>query len=57
MIDHFTTHANRIVTKYNSYFEEVDSCGTDAFAQIDYSCHTNYCFPPVATLPQFLDFI
>ena len=56
-IDRFATAANTLLPRFNSYFAEQGSCGTDAFAQNDWAQLRNFCNPPFSQLPRLLQYL
>jgi hypothetical protein len=46
-----------LLSLFNSYFYEPRTAGIDAFAQINWNDHVNYCNPPFAVMGRFVNFM
>ena len=49
-VDRFATALNRQLPRYNSAWADPQTAGVDAFAQLDWAEHHNWCNPPWALL-------
>ena len=56
-VDRFASHTSHLLPVYNSYYYDPCSAGVDAFAQVDWGQHNNYCNPPWSLIPELIEFI
>ncbi len=56
-IDRFASYTSAKCKVYNSKFADPETSGIDAFAQVDWPMHVNYCNPPWELLPRLVDFV